>query len=98
MKAQGEMKLNYDAHSKLREFQVGGKVLLFVPDNKYPLQAKYQEPFTGLKKGGNLNSVIDTPERREDKRLALINLLKKYDGREQGSRSEVVHVILNVGN
>lgn len=96
--AQKRMKLSYDVNSKLREFNEGDKVLLFLPDRKYPLQAKYQGPFTVLGKEGKLNYVIATPGRRKTKRLVHVNLLKEYTERVQKAESQVVNVVVNSGS
>lgn len=76
------MKSHYDKGAVDRQFLPGEKVLLFLPLRKFALQAKYQGPFEVLEKKSDVNYVIATPERRKDKRLVHVNLLKEYIDRD----------------
>ena len=100
---QDKMKVNFDKDAVDRNFDIGDKVLLFLPVRKFPLQAKYQGPFEVVKRVGEVNYVISTPGRRKSQRLVHVNLLKKYHQRktevicnavimESESRTEEDHI------
>ncbi|XP_042875418.1 uncharacterized protein LOC122255445 [Penaeus japonicus] len=91
--SQNKMKVQYDTKSVDRKFSIGNKVLLFLPTRKFPLQAKYQGPFTVIDKQGDLNYVISTPGRRKIQRTVHVNLLKQYI-----PRGEDVEEPLNKGS
>ena len=72
------MKQIYDENIKERSFKSGDKVLALLPVSGRPLQARYFGPYTVEKKASDLNYVITTPDRRKQKQLCHINMLKKY--------------------
>lgn len=72
------MKDHHDVSSVEREFNVGDKVLLFLPIRKFPLQTRYQGPYDVIGKEGKLNYVISTPGRHKTKKVVHVNLLKEY--------------------
>ncbi|XP_047484925.1 uncharacterized protein LOC125036378 [Penaeus chinensis] len=76
------MKRVYDKNAKYRHFEIGDKVLLFLPCRKQPLQARFEGPYKVLEKVNDLNYVISTPERRKKKRMVHINLMKHFEERE----------------
>ncbi|XP_047485268.1 uncharacterized protein LOC125036565 [Penaeus chinensis] len=80
--AQTKMKRVYDKNAKYRHFEIGDKVLLFLPCRKQPLQARFEGPYKVLEKVNDLNYVISTPERRKKKRMVHINLMKHFEERE----------------
>jgi hypothetical protein len=57
-------------------------VLLLLPLIGKPLQAKYCGPYVVLKRLGEVDYVISTPDRRKIKRVVHVNLLKRYLSRE----------------
>ena len=75
--AQGKMKQNYDKNTKERSFKSGDKVLALLPIPGRPLQARYFGPYTLEKKASDLNYIITTPDRRKQKQLYHINMLKR---------------------
>ena len=79
-KAQGKMKQNFDKNTKERIFKSGDKVLALLPIPGRPLQARYFGPYTVEKKASDLNYIITTPDRRKQKQLCHINMLKEYRG------------------
>ena len=81
-KAQETMKENFDQKAEIRDFKVGDKVLLFLPTNKAPFQAKYEGPYEILSKENDVNYVIWTPGKRKEKRLVHVNLIKPYHVRD----------------
>ena len=77
-RAQGKMKQNYDKNTKERSFKSGDKVLALLPIPGKPLQARYFGPYTVKKKASDLNYIITTPDRRKQKQLCHIDMLKEY--------------------
>ena len=72
------MKQNYDKNTKERSFKCGDKVLALLPIPGRPPQARYFGPYTVEKKASDLNYIITTPDRRKQKQLCHINMLKEY--------------------
>ena len=72
------MKQNYNKNTKKRSFKSGDKVLALLPIPGRPLQARYFDPYTVEKKASDLNYIITTPDRRKQKQLCHINMLKEY--------------------
>ena len=75
--AQGKMKQNYDKNTKERSYKSRDNVLAFLPVPGRPLQARYFGPYTVEKKASDLNYIITTPDRRKQKQLCHINMLKE---------------------
>ena len=94
-KAQCKMKQNFDKNTKERSFKSGDKVLAFLPIPSRPLQARYFGPYTVEKKASDLNYIITTPDRRKQKQLCHINMLKEFVDRDS-SNVAPVHVISSV--
>ena len=79
--AQNCMKSKFDKHTVRRNFQVGDKVLAFLPVPGTPLQARYFGPYVVKRKVSDLNYVIATPDRRKHEQLCHVNMLKPYHER-----------------
>ena len=60
-----------------------------------PLQARYFGPYTVEKKASDLNYIITTPDRRKQKQLCHIKMLKEYVDRDS-SNVAPVNVISSV--
>ena len=88
--AQRVMKSNYDKKSKPREFKVGDKVLVMLPVSGQALQARYNGPYTIIHKVSDVDYVVKTPDRRKEKQLCHVNMLKQYHDRDQSVQNEVV--------
>ena len=88
-KAQGNMKQNFDKNTKERSFKSGDKVLALLPIPGRPLQARYFGPYTVEKKASDLNYIITTPDRRKQKQLCHINMLKEYIDRDSSNVAQV---------
>ena len=88
-KAQGKMKQNFDKNTKERSFKSGDKVLALLPIPGRPLQARYFGPYTVEKKASDLNYIITTPDRRKQKQLCHINMLKEYVDRDSSNVAPV---------
>ena len=80
--AQCKMKARYDQNSVSRNFKTGEKVLVLFPVSGKPLHAKYYGPYAVDRKVNEQNYIINTPDRRKDKQLCHINLLKPYYSRD----------------
>ena len=89
------MKQNYDKNTKERCFKSGDKVLAILPIPGRPLQARYFGPYTVEKKASDLNYIITTPDRRKQKQVCHINMLKEYVDRDD-SNVAPVNVISSV--
>ena len=72
------MKSKFDKRTVRRNFQVGDKVLAFLPVPGTPLQVRYFCPYVVKKKVSDLNYVIATPDRRKHDQLCHVNMLKQY--------------------
>ena len=76
------MKQNYDKNTKERSFESEDKVLALLPVPGRPLQARYFGLCTVEKKASDLNYIITTPDRCNQKQLCHINMLKDYVDRD----------------
>ena len=90
-KAQNSMAEQYDKHAVQRSFVPGDKVLAIFPVTGKPLQARFHGPYQIHKKISEVNYVVLTPDRRKEKQLCHINMLKPYIEREDCNES--VHPI-----
>ena len=81
--AQNRMKHSYDKNTVTRNFQNGDKVLALLPVPGNPLQARYFGPYVIEKKENDLNYVIITPNRRRNRQLCHVNMLKAYHERKK---------------
>ncbi|XP_063585382.1 uncharacterized protein LOC134762766 [Penaeus indicus] len=93
LNAQGVMKEQYDKKVEKREFEPGQLVLLFLPLSKNALQSKYFGPYRIKERKGDVNYVIETPDRRRQERLVHVNLIKPYHNREAMVEHKVLAVI-----
>ena len=60
-----------------------------------PLQARFFGPYTVEKKASDRNNIITTPDRRKQKQLCHVNMLKEYVDRDS-SNVAPVNVISSV--
>ncbi|XP_076059649.1 uncharacterized protein LOC143036286 [Oratosquilla oratoria] len=96
MSAQERMKLHYDRKAKVREFNPGDSVLALLPFQGNPLRAKFSGPYEVVKRVGELNYIVATPDRRRSQQLCHINMLKLYREREQNPVGETVASVCTV--
>ena len=94
--AQSKMKTKYDKNTVSRTFEPGEKVLALLPIPGRPLQARYFGPYIVDKKVSDLNYILLTPDRRKQKQLCHVNMLKPYYDRN--STSDVVHNVTAVSS
>lgn len=76
--AQRAQKTWYDKHARQREFKPGQKVLLLLPSSTSKLLAKWQGPFTVVRKMGPVTYEVDHPEKGKEKQTYHVNLLKAW--------------------
>ena len=93
--SQTKMKIRYDLTTKEREFNPGDKVLVLLPIIGNPLQARYHGPYVIEKRISNLNYIIHTPDRRKQRQLCHINMLKPYFDKDSVS-SHSVNIVYSV--
>jgi len=77
-----ESKVWNDKKARSRSFEPGQEILALLPLPGNQLQAKYCGPYTILEKLGPVDYLIDTPNRRKQKRVCHVNLLKPYRRRD----------------
>ncbi len=77
-------KQRYDLRARQRVFQLGQKVLVFLPQPGHPLTAKFFGPYT-IKKVSDTAHVVVTPDRRRAQRLCHINSLQSYEDESTGA-------------
>ena len=87
---QASMKTWYDKKARKRSFKPGDQVLLLLPTSGHSLQAKYCGPYTVHKKVGDVDYVVNMPDKRKQKQLCHVNMMKEYLVRETDSNVEVV--------
>lgn len=75
---QQKMKTWYDKNARERKFKPGDKVLVLLPLQDHPLQARYSGPYVVEKKISDVNYIVQTPDRRKKTQLCHINMLKEY--------------------
>ncbi|KAI2645080.1 Transposon Ty3-I Gag-Pol polyprotein [Labeo rohita] len=85
--AQAAQKRWYDQQARLRQFQPGQKVLLLLPTSTNKLLAKWQGPYTVVRKMGPVTYEIHHPERRKTHQIYHINLLKEWKERTVGPKN-----------
>lgn len=76
--AQATHKRWYDQRARLRQFQAGQKVLLLLPTSANKLLAKWQGPYTILRKMGPVTYEVHHPDKRKSYQTYHINLLKEW--------------------
>ena len=91
--AQKSMKEKFDQNSVNRSFEPGDKVLALLPVPGRPLQARYFGPYVIEKKMSDLNYILQTPDRRKQKQLCHINMLKPYFERKDDNVHPVQSVV-----
>lgn len=74
------MKARYDKKAVRRTFDPGDLVLVQGPRDQ--LGPGFAGPYRVLKKVGDLNYILNTPDRRSKTRQCHIHALKAYEGQE----------------
>ena len=76
--AQRRMKVWYDRKAWQQIFRPGDKVLILFPTPGHTLQARYCGPYLIEKKLNEVDYVVQMPERRKQRRVCHIIMLKEY--------------------
>ena len=87
--------MRYDLTTKERGFNPWDRVLVLLPIIGNPLQARYHGPYVTEKRISNLNYIIHTPDRRKQRQLCHINMLKPYFDKDNVS-SHSVYIMFSV--
>lgn len=80
---QAKMKANYDKKARDRDFNVGDKVLVFLPEGGGKFESKWQGPYFIERKVGEVNYQIEMPDKKKSHRLLHANMIKRYYDRQQ---------------
>lgn len=72
----------YNRGAKLRQFSPGDRVLVLIPTVESKFLAKWQGPFTIVKKISEVNYLVHQPGKRKPEQNYHINLLKPWKDRE----------------
>lgn len=83
--AQSSMKQLFDRAAVSRAFSVGDKVLVLLPIPGSALSARFVGPYEVVGKRSDTDYIIKTPDRKRQKRVCHINMLKAYHSRVEAS-------------
>ena len=61
---------------------MGQKILVLLPIAGQPLQARYHGPYAIERKLNDVDYIVSTPDRRKERQLCHINMLKEYHTKE----------------
>ena len=92
--SQSKMKMLYDRKSQNCIFKPGDKVLVLLPVQGNTLQTRYHGPYKVLKRVGDLDYIIETPDRRKSTQLCHVNMVKPYF--ERGVKKPVMLTDCNI--
>ena len=76
--AQNHMKEWYDRKARKRTFQENDEELVLLPFQGQPFFAKLSGPYKVCKRVGEMDYLVETPDRRKRHQLCHINKLKPY--------------------
>jgi len=71
----------YDKRSRQRHFEVGQKVLLFLPTSGQPLKLSWHGPFKVIERIGLVDYKVETDSKRKRFRTCHVNMIKVYHER-----------------
>ena len=94
--SESKMKMLYVRKSQNRVFKPCDKVLVLLPVQGNTLQARYHGLYNVLKREGDLDYVIETPDRIKSTQLCHVNMVKPYF--ERGVKKPVMVTHCNVEN
>ncbi|KAK9500229.1 hypothetical protein O3M35_001526 [Rhynocoris fuscipes] len=95
-KAQEKMKSHFDRKAFNREISPGDLVLALLPSPGNSLGVKYSGPYTVLERLNDVNYIIKTTDRRKNKRLRHINMLKQFNVKSKAG-SKPLAVCCSIG-
>ena len=74
-RSQSKMKVRYDQKARDQKFNIGDKVLVFLPITDHSLQARYHGPHTIMQKVSDVDYIVPTPDHRKQSQLCHVNML-----------------------
>ena len=80
--ARSKSKLWYHRKERERSYEPGQLVLVCLPVQGNPLEAKYCDPYRVLERIEHVEYLIATPDRRKTQRICHVNMLKAYIQRD----------------
>ncbi len=86
--SQVKMKNNYDKKAKPVSFVPGDRVLVLLPLQGDALKARYSGPYRVIKRLGPVTYQIEMSDRRKQKRVCHVNMLKRYHTKEGSDTQE----------
>ena len=75
--AQSHQKKWYDQTARDHTLKAGEKVLVLLPTSTSKLLAKWHGPYEVVKRMGKVTYMVDMADKRKQKRILHINLLRK---------------------
>jgi hypothetical protein len=75
----------YDKNARSRSFGAGDKVLVLLPSSASNLQALWQGPYTVIRQTSPVDYEIQLTNKRKKKQILHVNLLRKWQAREECS-------------
>ena len=86
----------YDQKAGEEVFRVGDQVLVLLPIAGNPLQVKYHGQYTIEHCINDVKYVWRTPDRRKQRQLYHVNMLKSYHSRDDSSAAESIALVAMV--
>jgi len=77
-RSQERQKQYYDTRAKACSFKVGDQVLLLFPTTVNRLKLQWTGPFKVTRKLGTVDYEVETPGRRQERKIYHINLMKNW--------------------
>ena len=77
-RSQEMQKLYYDTRAKARSFKVGDKVLVLLLTTANRLKLRWTGLFKVTRKLGTVDYEVETPGRRQERKVYHVNLMKKW--------------------
>jgi hypothetical protein len=68
----------YDKRARFRTFQVGQKVLIFLPKAGEPLKLAWHGPYKVVERMGSVDYKVETDSKRKRFRVCHVNMMKAY--------------------
>jgi len=76
-RSQEKQKQYYDTRAKIRSFKMGDQLLVLLPTATNRLKLQWTGPCKVTKKLGNVDYEVETPGRRQERKVYHVNLMKK---------------------
>ncbi|XP_033112261.1 uncharacterized protein LOC117113126 [Anneissia japonica] len=93
VKSQNTMAAAYNKNETLRQFDIGDKVLIFLPQGNSKMDSKWQGPIVITDKLNDVNYEVTLPNNRKSKRVLQVNMLKPWYERDHGEKIAMCHYV-----